>query len=226
MTIVVADQTFKSKQSLLNRIREILYKYQMGDFVQEDDASFLTSCLNQANIYYGYPSETPIAWRVMAQPRWNGAEFVFLRPDGTRENPSIKRLSMTKSKEGKTPRMASRRDISEQILDFRATKFTASGLSCDEPGCEYTSPSTADFNVDHDSQTYVELYEAWLYQSGVDESKIKIIERRDEYGVMIDFGMAEPYKSSWAEFHKKHAKLQILCIKCHTYKTYGTRSHG
>lgn len=226
MIVEVAGKTFKSKKALLDGIRDILYFYPPGKFVSQDDADFLTACLKKANAYYGYPDENPTKWRVQHQSALFGArhpEFVFYRSNGTRENPSIRRLAMTKSKSPKHPKMGARGEVVDQILEYRNSRFSPLyGFRCEDPECGHASFESPDFEVDH-VVPFTELWDIFLSNMGATDKEIGIAERRDESGVLIGLGLTYPYDIAFKGFHKQHAKLQLLCRGCHAHKTYAAK---
>lgn len=225
MMVEVAEHRFKSKKALYERLREILWGVPMGSFVEGADAVFLNAALSSANVFYGYPAEAPIAWRIQKQGMGPAPEFVFIRADGTCENPSIKRLSLQKKKGGKTARMAARRDVVDQILEFRSSRLSGAMMfHCDD--CDYVSPSVSDFDVDHDDPTFVDMFEAFLAAHRCDEVDIPVIETKDSLGIMVDYGMAEPFGSRWKRYHAEFAKLQLLCRGCHVHKTFRYNHQG
>lgn len=217
MIVDVAGQHFKSKTALLTRIREILYACDLGAFIGPEDSAFLDACLEQANRYYGYPIEKPAKWRVQEHSTWKNREFVFYRNDDTRENPSIKRLAMTKPKGPKPLKSGARQDIAYQVLAFRGAQLMGNGYQCSE--CDHNSRSASEFEVHH-IVPFTELWDAFLSDMGATEAKLSIVEERDDTGAMITFGLAYPWDIAFKGFHKKHAKLQLLCLGCHAHKTY------
>lgn len=217
MIIEVGEHRFKSKSALLKELRALLYKHKPGTTFSDVDAAFLTACLEQANSFYSYPVETPTSWRVMTSLQWRNNEFVFSREDGTQENPSIKRLALTKSRAGKTPRRAARRDIADQIKNFRNNAGLSFGYQC--KSCVFTSHNVGDFHVHHAEVPFTEMFENFLSHCGFIESDINVVEYLDDTGRLINFGMSEPAKTAFSDFHKKHANLELLCLKCHLWET-------
>jgi hypothetical protein len=218
---LINGEAIKTKKALYERLKLILYGYGFGQTIADGDQAFLNDALTQANVFYEYPAEQPSSWRVQQQAMGACPEFVFSRPDGTQENPSIRRLSQQKSKGGKTPRMAARRDVNNQILDFRSSKCDANfSFTCDDPLCGYTSHDGRDFEVDHDDVSFVEIFEGWMSDIGISEASLSIAEQRDATGVMIEYGLNEPFDESFSRYHKRYAKLQLLCKGCHAHKTY------
>ena len=215
----IAGQTFKTKSVLLKKLRDILHAYKPGQFVSAEDAAFLSVCLEQANHYYGYPVERGIKWRVQEHSTWKNSEFVFYREDGTRDNPSIKRLSQTKAKGPKKPKQAARHDIADQILEFRSREYRNGGYHCAEIDCDHVSSDVTEFEVDH-ILPFSELWEIFLNIIGAREAEIGVVEHLDDTGVMVSFGLAYPFDIAFKGFHRKHAKLQLLCRGCHAAKTY------
>jgi hypothetical protein len=224
---LINGEAIKTKKALYERLKVILYGYGFGATISERDQAFLNDALTQANVFYEYPVEQPSSWRVQQQSMGACPEFVFSRPDGTQENPSIKRLSQQKSKGGKSVRMGARRVINDQILDFRTSKCDGNfNFTCDDPLCSYTSHDGRDFEVDHDLPSFAEIYEGWLSDLSINEKELAVVEQRDATGVMVAYGLNEPFADSFSRYHKRHAKLQLLCKGCHAHKTYKAVRHG
>jgi hypothetical protein len=225
MKVQVASENFASKKALYERLRVILHGYPQGTFVPEADAAFLTAALQSANAFYGYPVEDPVSWRIQQQATGTHSEFVFTRPDGTRENPSIRRLSLQKSRTGKTARMAARREISPQVIAFRNERRSpARTFACDE--CSVETANIADFEVDHDAPTFAQLFETFVAQLGIEEASLKVHEIRDNTGLMVDFGLEPGVAALWRSYHGEHARLQLLCRGCHVHKTFRYDEQG
>jgi hypothetical protein len=224
---LICGESFKTKKALYERLRTILYGYGLGSPITGADQAFLDEALTQANRYYEYPAEAPVSWRVQQQSMGSRPEFVFARPDGTQENPSIRRLSQEKSKAGKTPRMAARRDINGQILEFRASTCDDNfNYTCEDPLCDYTSNDGRDFDVDHDVPAFSELFETWIVDRDINTKELEVVETRDASGVMVEYGLNKPFNESFSRFHKRHAKLKLLCRACHADKTYKAVQYG
>jgi hypothetical protein len=208
----VAGRMYRSKDALLEDLRTILYRYEPVATVDLEDSLFLTACLEQANRYYDYPIENPIVWQIRWQAIGRYPEFVFERFDGSRENPSIKRLSMQKPKSGKSIKSAARQSIAEQIKQFRNAHYVCEGYE----GYECTGP----FEVHHDEISFNEIWELYVRAAHSDEFKPGIVETLDETGIMLSYRLTEPYHSEFNAFHRQHAKLKFLCAECHSRITY------
>jgi hypothetical protein len=201
MKITVNGEQFKSKTALLERIRGVLYGTPIGTDVDAADAAFLTAALALANAYYDYPLEQPVRWQVRRQILiGNSPEFVFVRPDGSEENPSIKRLSMQKPLGGKRPIDGARQSVASFVLEQRNRIFPSR--------CAHCKVANVKFEVHHDDPPFADVWRAFLAQPGMVEA------------VMTGFYLAEPHGSLFREFHRKHARLMLLCLPCHDDITY------
>lgn len=219
MILQFQDQRFKTKKALYERLRDILWNSPIGP-VCEEDAAFLDACLYEAHAHYGMQKENPIGWLIQFNAMYQKSrEFVFIRADGSRDNPSIKRLARTKLKKNRDYKSAARREIAYQISEFRAQKFNGFSYTCDDAQCGYTSNNAAHFEVDHDIPVFVELLDHWIQSSRIDPTDIEVVDQLDPSGVLIDYGMGPEHGVSWRGFHKKYAKLQLLCKGCHQHKT-------
>jgi hypothetical protein len=216
-SIEVGGEVFRTKGALLERIRGILYGCPVGSVVAEAEAAFLTACLQAANRFYGHEVEDPVRWEVWQQRVGGGRypEFYFIRENGTRENPSIRRLSTQKSKIEKVAKDAARQSVLSQIMEFR------NGLpSYQCEGCPANGGADATgFEVHHAGPTFNELWAAFVARVGVDEDAIPVIEFRDDTGIMIGFDLGPPYNFQFSAFHEEHAKLKLLCLECHKAET-------
>jgi hypothetical protein len=213
--IEIGGEQFKSKTKLFERVQGILHRYAPPTAVPPPDADFLTACLRVANVHYGYPPETPVQWRVEIQKMIGvHRELVFYRPDGTAENPSIRRLSLQKPLKGKQPVDAARQSVLDQILAYRDRV---------PPRCEACGANGAAdrLEVHHEAPAFNSIWLAFLELPDVVEAAMEIVEFRDGKGVMTGYRLADPHHAAFAAFHKQNARLRLLCRACHGDVTYG-----
>jgi len=217
--ITVGGEHFSTKGALLERIRGILYGTPEGSDVSPAHAAFLTAALQRANVYYSFPAEQPVRWQVRRQLIiGNHPEFVFTRPDGSEENPSIKRLSTQKPLGGKRPVDGARQAVVDHVLDFRSSA---------RPRCARCNAVGLELEVHHDEPTFARIWQMFLAQPGIVEAEMSVIEYRTDAGVMHSFCLAPPHDRLFRAFHREHARLQLLCLICHDHITHNRNDrHG
>lgn len=73
--------------------------------------------------------------------------------------------------------------------------------------------------VDHIKPTFMELFQGFMAKHKFTWANIPIREIEDDDGSFANYIFFNAVALDWAEYHHKHAKLQILCMPCHMEKT-------
>jgi hypothetical protein len=225
MRLDIAGKTF-TRASLKQTLRIIRDCYEPGQFITyPDHVAFLDECLREGNRINGLPIEDNVRWFVHLHENLSSTSkcFGFLREDNTPDYPSLDRLAQKKMPPLK-PKAAARQDIAQQILEFKGRCAGKGGVFRCE-GCDYESTEPTDFEVHHDIMPFTEIWECFLSEMGLVESEIGVVENNPTApGDLYTFGMEYPFNFAFQLYHQKHAKLKLLCKRCHAGVTYGVKS--
>ena len=115
---------------------------------------------------------------------------------------------------------AFRNAVREQSLSFRSTK----NAICEKCGAK---AERLDGEVDHKYDSFKKLIEKFISEKEYEVEYLSSVIKEelataDGFHVFTD----PQLKEEWAQFHKQHASLQLLCTECHKEKTRKERSNG
>lgn len=201
--ITIGPHKFRYKKGVLLHFKEMLANGEVGDELPYDELSSLIA---------RHPDYEP-CWldgAVFAIGRAAMGHKCFRVANNTGSFPFSYHKCVSSSDRFKYVRrnvqMAARLAIVCQINEFRAKA---------EPICavsgEHLSPEQ--IHVDHDftRKTFQDLLDGWLRDNKWKYDDIPLIKGDDEM-----YHIDEPYKWSWRDFHKQHARLRIVrdAINC------------
>lgn len=201
----VRGETFRTKAELENRIRSIVAKYPLEQYMESDDAAFLTAVFQR---HYGweikrgcgvgyYFTRTVTAWTGPTTGIW------IKRTDGTEVDISWVVALMPGGAPSAVLQLATAARY--EIVDQRnaASNAVAWGAPC--PLCG--EPLTTDRHVDHKPpKTFKALLEDWLTTVGLSHADIET----KEVGVADAQFANRALGSKWAEYHRLHAELRVI----------------
>lgn len=201
-TFRFGEHSFTTKKAATEAIRKVLYAYNPGESLKEEDASFM------ANVLEHHPEA---AMKIGCGVRSFQVEnnhptrgFWITRTDGTRTDFSF--LScLTPPTPEMDARKAFRTEVRDQLVAFKANAFSSSAqLACAVTGVLLTSDRC---HVDHYEPTFLELTEQFLASRGVAIVDVQVEPTLDgsTETKLLDRELAK----AWAEFHTR-AKLRIV----------------
>lgn len=206
--IIVGEVQFPSQKAALDFARQIRDRYVDGEKITRSDAVFLADLLSlhpEADQKFGvgithFSVQTDA---VFGKTR----HFVVHRKDGTSTDFSFK--SCIEGSSAKRDALSALREaVAEQITGFKQAAFAGkTDVPCAVRG---TPTSFRDAHVDHiPPRTYAALVTGWLRHEGLNLEDIAVTLPADNQVLTTMVGKEQ--MASWQQFHKKHAKLRILC---------------
>jgi hypothetical protein len=206
--ILIGELKFASQKAALDFAREIRDRYEDGAKIAGSDAAFLENLLSlhpEADQKFGKGISH---FSVQADSVFGTTRhFVVHRKDGTATDFSFKSCI-----EGSSARRdalsALREAVADQVTGFKNAAFAGKT----EVPCAVRGALTTfrDAHVDHiPPRTYAALVAGWLRQEGIGLEDVAVTPPADNQVLteMTD----EDQMASWQRFHRKHAKLRIVC---------------
>ncbi|HLE05409.1 MAG TPA: DCL family protein [Anaerolineales bacterium] len=203
--IIIGKRPFQTKQAAQQAVRAVLWRYQPGDIVQNDDAAFLLDLLRlhphaQQKLGAGVHS-----FQVEAQGRSRG--FWLTRLDGSRTDFSYRACLAPPTREAQA--LAGLRwAVRPQVETFRESAFEKTAtLTCPVSG-ETLAPGNS--HVDHDPP-FRNLVDAFLQDIGRELGSLLVLPTLD--GETITELVEPDVIEAWQRFHAWHASLRIVSAK-------------
>lgn len=188
-----------TKGALRSALSGILYAVRIDRVLGGDELAFVRDAFAQH--YKGGDARLATA---NVGVRWAGYPgFVFVLPDGSVVEPSIRYMGSTSHIDRVTKRL---RKIVDD--DTRAHRREHQTCSCGAPGQ----------HTDHVSPTFAELRDAWLARADVEQIEAAF-DRTTMRHVLRWRPTGVDLVPLWLAYHREHAKLQTLCVACHKAKT-------
>jgi hypothetical protein len=208
--IEIDNCVFKTKKELLAYVKDIIEENGIG-LLKKDSKHFnFINELIKNHSEYDFKKGKGIDYFEIKQNKINkkALELYIIRVDRTSIDISY-RHCCTQNKSDNLSR-AMRYSIRKQILKFRNQIKNENIIKC----C-YCGKENTDFEVDH-VEPFITLTKKFL------QNKIKIPKDfiDDEKTNMPKFKEDDyEFKKEWKKYHKKNAKLQILCMTCNRHKS-------
>jgi hypothetical protein len=207
-SIVVGERKFPSQRAALEFARTIRDRYDDGEEITGGDAAFLEELLRlhpEANQKLG---EGISYFSVQPDPVFGTTRhFVVHRKDGTSTDFSFKSCI-----EGSSARRdalsALREGVADQITGFKNSEFAGkTEVRC---GVRGTLTKFRNAHVDHiPPRTYAALVTGWLRQQRITLEDIAVTPPADNQ--VLTTMTDEKQVESWQRFHRKYARLRIVC---------------
>lgn len=206
---VILGEIFSTKTSLENRIKEILYHYQLEEFLSERDFEFMFEILK---LHPEFETKLGIGVKnffIAQNPQYkNTRNFWILRLDNSTTDFSYKECLKETSHEKRFIN-ACRYAVEPYTMQFKQDFFDH--LS----GKPYIIPETGEsisFNgshVDHIApNTFDQLVKDFVKENNIDISQVQI----NKSGVDNQFNdsfVNRDLERLWIDYHKTHAKLRV-----------------
>jgi hypothetical protein len=208
---LVGNEGFRTKEDALKRIRGILYAYEPGQTVSEDDAQFLLALLQMHQRASDKIGCGVAAFEVQLNPRIPKLRhFVIIRMDGSETDFSfIKCLKLPSPKNifRRTCRLA----IAEQIIEFKASYYSQHQNDLGQIRCPLTGEwiIRTQAHVDHlPPLTFDTLVEDFITSRALNIDTVQITESEqgDIGTIFADSALA----ADWMAYHKEHACLRVV----------------
>lgn len=205
-TYRLCGEYFTTQQELIERIKAILWSYEVGDMVSRDDARFLAALLH-SHPYGDQKIGIGIASiEVRVNPEYPSTRgFYINRYDGTGTDFSYQKCLRKPTHRQKVLR-AMRYEIAPQIITFKRAEFDRGDVFCPYTGDKVTWDNA---HVDHESpMTFEKLAESYVELIIGTFEMVSIVGDGEDnsYAYRLDRQVAD----SWMDYHRTHAKLRIL----------------
>jgi hypothetical protein len=202
---------FKTKKSIEDYVKNILYAGNIGDPVKGDDFEFMICFFEMFHHEWIIKKGCGInnLFRIK-QPIYNKyRSFFIVRTDGSTTDISYKISKIQKENTRKDFNNALRNAIKNQITEFRNNVFSKSDIV----KCPFTGEVLSIFNshVDHFEPSFEDLVQIFIDKHNITniENLISIPADNQTSAVIID----ESIKVMFEKFHRETAKLRVLSIK-------------
>jgi hypothetical protein len=196
----IGSREFRSKEQAKAAIREVLYRYELGESTNETDREFLSDLLRLH----------PDAGRKIGagikqfQVRNNTGTrgFWVVRRDGTETDFSFLECLGASSHTQKV-RDAMRHAIADQRDEFRNKVFAAGDATCAITGVLLAHDTC---HVDHFDPTFEVLADEFAFGEGGYEA-VEVVSEDGMIGSRLVDGRLQ---KSWQEFHRTRARLRLV----------------
>lgn len=130
-------------------------------------------------------------------------EVMILKDNGKTDNVSVLKRCITGQKKDNLT-IAMRNSIIPQILEFRNNNILICNICNNKENCE----------IDHEEPKFYELKNNFLKKCNKKNKKIPDNFTENNFNSVIFLDEDEKFKKRWNKYHKKKAKLRVLCKKC------------
>lgn len=201
--------------------RAILNAHDPGDVLAGDEEHFarrLLSCHPSAERKIGVGIKS---LRVGFNSGWRC--FDILRIDDTSESFSM-HTSIQTPKQERTSRVAQafRAAIKDQTDSFRASQIDS---STNAAVCKMCETKTTQLHVDHDAPMDFVILTDRFRALFLKEKLPEVVKPVGKIGAAADWRIKDvSIMQKWCDFHRRNAKLQILCVECNLTKTKAIRT--
>ena len=208
MKYTIGKYNFKSQIEIIEFVREILYKYNIGDIIDLEDFDFIYSLIQNHRWKEDKIGCGIEKFRVILTEYKNRA-FKIIRMNGTETDFSFMKC-ISKPKDWKSHDFicACRTCISSQIQDFKEAELTK------EKKCPYRNLilNKTNSHVDHmPPSTFKNIVKKFIKEKKIDIKNIEIGGYEDN--ATSKFFVNDELRRSFFEFHKNHAKLRLVSAR-------------
>ena len=189
-----------NKSYLINRCKQILSHHNIGDILQGDELSFMSSLLKN---HYKYGQEK-IKQIKIGVNEFNKRlkEFRFINKSNKEISFSYGKCITHTSIDKNNIIRAFREAILPQIKEFKEKIFNQGKVHCAMTGVELT---WEDCHIDHQNK-FRHILKEFLDKEGLKYKDIQIINKPNSLPKIKD----EELKKKWIEYHRRHAILRPL----------------
>lgn len=202
--MVVGDEVFPTKKSLIERCQEILYKHSLGENLDVEETEFLASLIER----YHPEGEMKIGCGVKrmwtSKNEYGGTGFYLEREDGSTTDWSFMNCINNPSKKHDF-NAACRNAIMDQTIAYKKQQFAAGPVCCEYTGERLVSETA---HVDHKPpKTFENLLKFFLLKNGIDFNTIAI---DPTYDNKVGCWLADrEFEEQWQKFHKVNAQFRL-----------------
>lgn len=207
LKFVVGGVPFPSKTALTAECQRRTRGYLAGGVLSPEDLSFFTDLINR----YHHEADKKIGCGIksmhMDYTDHGSLGIRLVRTDGSKDNFGWRECIAPKTRPDRLAR-AARSAVTDQLLSFRRDAFAFGVIDCGLCGIELGNTPAAE--VDHVApNTFQCLLDDFLTTQELDPAAVAVTDSGD-LKVFVDSKLA----ADWIFFHKKRARLRILCPKC------------
>jgi hypothetical protein len=212
----IGARRYSSKAKATDAVRAVRDKYRPGETVTDpEDVHFIYDLL------WLHPSAaTKIgsgvhSFQVERNPQGTDG-FWISRVDGTRTDFSFLEC-LTPSKHEQKVKSALRVEVRADVLAFKQWFFTTNG---EQVLCALTGVLVAwdTCHVDHEP-SFASLVKGWMAIENLTWDLLRVRPHLD--GEIEERLLDPPAIESWVQYHRQHARLQIVSIPAHQGKSKG-----
>lgn len=208
--ISIGKKTYSKKQ-LTEQCRKILYRYEIGQMLDNEDSNFMTEVFKRhhnAKKKIGCGIQNI---RIIDQPPHRAFEIIRVDESST-DISYVKCINM--KKERYDFKEACRNAVKEDINEFKKSEFEKKQdehkrMTCPETGEKISYENS---HVDHEApNTFEKIVNDWIEMEKIEPNNIKI-KGYDDGEIGKEFE-DEKVRQSFRLFHQKQAKLRITSPK-------------
>ena len=209
--IILDGIIFKTKKECKEYVREIIKKLNIGEKIYKSNKlyQFFLDLVNR-HPKKDFKIGCGISYFLIAFDSWKNKYVEIVRIDDTSDDFS---WNSAIDKKIKTPfellKQAMRFEINNQILDYKY-RFDSPYI------CNICKNSTSLVEIDHCEIDFKDLLFNFIEKN---PDCPKIFDDEPSYHSPVFKLCDKDFSEKWNEYHKINAKLQLLCVDCHTKKT-------
>lgn len=209
----IAGEIFSTKLALQERIKEILYRYQDGQYLSDNDFEFMFQVLKRHPDFEIKNGIGVKALFIRQNPVYKNTRcFWLVRFDDSETDFSYQECLKPTSQEKKFFN-ACRVAIEPYTQEYKRKFFD--GLNGEVYLCPYTNQPLhfIGSHVDHKApNTFQQIVRSFLKEYAIDVSKVKINSGALDNKYQDTFGDVD-LERLWIEYHNSHAVFQVISGK-------------
>jgi len=202
--VLIGECRFASKKEAGDFIRSVLYQYDIGQRVSEDDAEFLADLLQ---LHPEAPQKVGCGVRFFTVEQNEGSRgFWLTRTDGSMTDWSFLSCLTPPTPETEA-RAGFRTAVRSQVSAFRDALDTAPGRLCPITNERLTE---ANVHIDHDP-SFEDLLDSFLRERGLALGEVAVLPTTD--GSTTTELANDDLRTEWQSFHHRNARLRAVSIQ-------------
>lgn len=194
-----------TKKQKTEKCREILYRYNIGQILSDDDFEFMISIF-EGHSEWDVKKGCGVAYISVMKTQFNKC-FQINRIDGTSTDISFTHSITNRSKETKI-KLACRSAVRDIVIKFKSDNVVFGETLCPITGEVLIKENT---HIDHYDLTFDEMFWMWVKGYDIDYLFSKVNETADNN--MVTYFTDDTLNNDFVEFHNKHCKLRAVSQK-------------
>lgn len=200
--VMIGDRFYAKKSDAADACREVLYRYQVGDVVDDpEDEEFLHDLLDLHDDAAGKRGVGIDHFEIRVND-YRQPGFYIVRTDGNWTDFSFTKC-LTPVDHRHRVLTALRRAVVDQVLAFKNASLSTEGTAV----CAVTQEAitSEEIHIDHYDPDFNELAETYVRERG-GWNAFEIAKGDGVIGALLVDGEQE---QAWADYHRANAKLQV-----------------